>query len=335
MTSESGKGQATLDELKAGLRNHESFVMVSHVKPDGDTLGAGLALGLGLKQFGKRVAYFNEDPVPRILRFLPDADEVRRDLGPLAQDTMFCFFDMSDVGRAGPFLPAFDPAHTLNVDHHLGNTRFAALNYVLEAEASTGAVVLGILEALQVRLTPQIAECILTTLMTDTGAFVHSNTTPAVLREAARMMEAGADKERITREIYASKRFVAQRLLGAALARMRFDAAAGVIWTVIDSEMLTATGADSEDIEDIVQQLRVVDGCKVAVLFKAIVPGEVRVSLRSNGEVNVQHVASALGGGGHFRAAGCTVVGSIDAAVAAISEALRVEGVASAMVVPA
>ncbi|TAM78048.1 hypothetical protein EPN44_01565 [bacterium] len=333
--SDAREGQATLDGVVSALRAHESFVMVSHVKPDGDTLGAGLALGLGLQQLGKRVAYFNENAVPRNLRFLPGADRVRRDLGTLPDGTMFCFFDMSDVARAGPYLPPFDAAHTLNVDHHLGNTRFAALNYILEAEASAGAVVLKILEALKTELTPQIAECILTTLMTDTGAFAHSNTTPAVLREAARMMEAGANKERITQEIFANKRFAAQHLMGTALARMRFDAEAGVVWTVVDAEMLASCGADSEDTEDIVQQLRIVDGCKVAVLFKALEPGEVRISLRSNGEVNVQSVAARLGGGGHFRAAGCTVPGSLGEGVTAIAEALRAEGVASAMVVPA
>jgi len=327
--------QASLERVAEALLNHESFVMVSHVKPDGDTLGAGLALGLALKQFGKRVAYFNQDPVPRNLRFLPDAEYVRRDLGPLPEGTMFCFFDMSDFGRAGPDLPPFDPAHTLNVDHHLGNTRFAALNYILEDEASTGAVVLRILEALGATLTPEIAECILTTLITDTGGFIHSNTTPRVMREAARMMELGADKERITEQIFAHKRVSAQRLLGYALVRMRFDRESGVGWTVVDRELLAACEADAEDTEDIVQQLRIVDGCRVAVLFKALESGEVRISLRSNGEVNVQSVAARLGGGGHFRAAGCTFVGSLDGAVAAIDEALRAEGVPSALTVPA
>lgn len=325
--------RATLDGVVAALRAHESFVMVSHVKPDGDTLGAGLALGLGLKQLGKRVAYFQQDPVPRNLRFLPDAGEVRRELGPLDERTMFCFFDMSDVERAGTFLPRFDPAHTLNVDHHLGNTCFAALNYIIETEASTGAVVLRILEALGVRLTPEIACCILTTLMTDTGGFVHSNTTPAVLRMAARMMELGADKESITQEIFANKRFAAQRLLGMALARMRFERDAGVIWTVVDAQMLAECEADGEDTEDVVQQLRVVEGARAAVLFKAFEPGEVRISLRSNGEINVQSVAAHLGGGGHFRAAGCTFAGTLEGAVAAISEALRAEGVPATMAI--
>ncbi|MDE2572349.1 MAG: bifunctional oligoribonuclease/PAP phosphatase NrnA [bacterium] len=327
----SAEGGATLEQVVTALCEHESFVMVSHVKPDGDTLGAGLALGLGLKQLGKRVAYFQQDPVPRNLRFLPDAGAVRREFGTLPERTMFCFFDMSDVARAGPFLPPFDPARSLNVDHHLGNTRFAALNYILETEASTGTVVLRILQALGTAMTPQIAECILTTVMTDTGAFMHSNTTPDVLRTSARLMEAGADKERITREIFANKRFSAQRLMGEALARMRFDQEAGVVWTAVDAQMLAQCEADAEDTEDIVQQLRVIDGCKVAVLFKAVEPGEVRVSLRSNGEVNVQCVAAHLGGGGHFRAAGCTFEGALDGAVTAIAEALRAEGVAAKM----
>ncbi|HVA38884.1 MAG TPA: bifunctional oligoribonuclease/PAP phosphatase NrnA [Candidatus Dormibacteraeota bacterium] len=333
--SEDRVRQATLDEVVEALRGHESFLMVSHVKPDGDTLGAGLALGLALKALGKQVAYFNEDPVPRNLRFLPEAEKVRREHSALPPNTMFCFFDMSDVGRAGPYLPPLDPAHTLNVDHHLGNTRFAALNLVLESDASTGAVVLRVLDALGVSLTPAIAACVLTTLMTDTGAFMHSNTTPEVLRSAARMMEAGADKERITQEVFANKRFAAQLLMGVALTRMRLDREAGVVWTTVDASMLAECGADGEDTEDVVQQLRVIEGCRVAVLFKAVEPGAVRISMRSNGEVNVQSVAAHLGGGGHFRAAGCTFLGSAEGAVGAISDALRAEGVANAMVIPA
>ncbi|HKU80840.1 MAG TPA: DHH family phosphoesterase, partial [Candidatus Tumulicola sp.] len=124
---------STTAEVVAELRARPAFVMVSHVKPDGDTLGAGLALGLALKRLGKRVAYFQQDPVPRNLRFLPDTQCVSRELpADLPSDTLFVFCDMSDSARAGEYLPAIARENVLDVDHHLGNAHFGEFNYVLE-----------------------------------------------------------------------------------------------------------------------------------------------------------------------------------------------------------
>jgi len=126
---------STTEDVVAELRKRSAFVMVSHVKPDGDTLGAGLALGLALRQLGKRVYYFQQDPVPRNLRFLPDADRVARELpADLPKDALWVFCDMSDTSRAGDHLPQIDRSNVLDIDHHLANSRFGAFNYVLETE---------------------------------------------------------------------------------------------------------------------------------------------------------------------------------------------------------
>ena len=308
------------------LKSRSTFVMVSHVKPDGDTLGAGLALGLALRAMGKRVYYFQQDPVPRNLRFLADSDRVSRALPPdLPADTLWVFGDMSDAGRAGEYLPALDRSNILNIDHHLGNTRFGGLNFILETECSTGACVIRLLRALNATITPEIATALLTTIMTDTGGFMHSNTTAPVLREAADLIDLGADKERVTSEIFANKRFAAVRLVGSALAQARLDEGDRFCWSIVDDAMLKACGADGEDTEEIVQHLRSVEGVEVAALFKAY-EGEVRVSLRSTGRVNVQAAAARLGGGGHFRASGFTFEGPVEAAVEATRGALRAEG---------
>src|SRR5579875_3688605 len=141
---------------------------------------------------------FSEDPVPRNLRFLPDTEYVSRGLpADLPEDTLFVFFDMSSVARAGEYLPAVARKNILNIDHHLGNERFGAFNYIIESEASTGSCVLLLLQAMRLPITPAVATCLLTCIMTDTGGFMHSNTTPDVLRTAAMLMEAGADKVQI------------------------------------------------------------------------------------------------------------------------------------------
>jgi phosphoesterase RecJ-like protein len=314
------------EEVVAELRRRSSFVFVSHVKPDGDTLGAGLALGLALKALGKRVGYFQQDPVPRNLRFLPDAEHVTRDVpADLPADTLWVFCDMSDFTRAGEFLPKIARENMLDIDHHLGNSHFGALNYVIPTEASTGTCVLRLLRALDAEITPDIATCILTTIMTDTGAFMHTNTTAAVLRMSAEMIELGADKPLITEEIFANKRFAATKLLGMALERAVLQDDGRYCWTYVDEAMLRACEADGEDTEEIVQHLRAVDGVEAAALFKDY-EGAVRVSLRSSGRINVQAAAASLRGGGHFMASGLTYEGDLSDAIAAVHAALRAQG---------
>ena len=318
--------EATTDDVVAELRKRRAFVFVSHVKPDGDTLGAGLALGLALRAMGKRVHYFQQDPVPRNLRFLPDSERVSRAVpADLPEDALWVFCDMSDMSRAGEFLPKLERRNVLDIDHHLGNSHFGALNYVLSDECSTGTCVLRLLRAMRAPITPEIATCLLTTIMTDTGGFMHSNTTADVLRVSAELTDLGANKEEITERIFANKRFAAIRLLGHALGTARLENDGKYCWSVVDDEMLARFEADGEDTEEIVQHLRAVEGVDVAALFKAY-EGDVRVSLRSNGRVNVQSAAGRLGGGGHFRASGLTFVGGVDDAIAAVRDALVAEG---------
>jgi phosphoesterase RecJ-like protein len=318
--------KATTEEVVAELRARSSFMFVSHVKPDGDTLGAGLALGEALKALGKRVGYFQQDPVPRNLRFLPGSEFVSRDVpADLPDDTLWVFCDMSDSTRAGEFLPKIERENMLNIDHHLGNSRFAKLNYILEKEASTGTCVIHLLRALDVPISSDVATNLLTTIMTDTGAFMHTNTTSTVLRLSAELMEAGADKPRITEEIFANKRFAATKLLGMALERSRLEDDGRYCWTYVDEAMLTQCHADGEDTEEIVQHLRAVEGVEAAALFKNY-DGAIRVSLRSSGRVNVQLAAAMLGGGGHFMAAGLTFNGDFAAAVSAVHAALKAQG---------
>jgi bifunctional oligoribonuclease and PAP phosphatase NrnA len=323
---ESTQAVSSSREVADELRKRRSFVMVSHVKPDGDTLGAGLALGLALKKLGKDVHYFQQDPVPRNLRFLPDSEHVSHVVpAELPSDTLFVFCDMSDWRRAGALLPVVSRENMLDIDHHLGNSHFGKLNYVLENECSTGTVVMHLLRELQIPLDAQIATCILTTIMTDTGGFMHANTTPEALILAAELMRLGANKDEITEEIFLKKRPAATRLLGRIIDAMAFAHESRYCYSYVDEAMLAQTGADGEDTEDIVNVLRGQEGVEVAALFKAI-DGEIRVSLRSNGRVNVQAAAKALGGGGHFRASGLTCYGTLQAAFDEVDAALVAEG---------
>lgn len=324
--TETMERSSTTEEVVAELRRRSSFMFVSHVKPDGDTLGAGLALGLALKTMGKRVGYFQQDPVPRNLRFLPDAEFVAREVpADLPADTLWVFCDMSDFSRAGEYLPPMKTENMLDIDHHLGNSHFGALNYVLPKEASTGTCVMRLLRAMDVPITKEIATNILTTIMTDTGAFMHSNTTSEVLRLSAELMDAGADKHQITEEIFANKRLAATKLLGMALDRAKVEDDGRYCWTYVDEAMLRECNADGEDTEEIIQHLRQIENVEAAALFKDF-DGAVRVSLRSSGRINVQLAAASLGGGGHFMASGLTYDGDLQAAITGVHAALKAQG---------
>lgn len=317
---------STTEAVVKELRRRSAFVMISHVKPDGDTLGAGLALGLALEKLGKRVYYFQQDAVSRNLRFLPGTQRVSRDLpADLPSDALFVFCDMSDMARAGKFLPAMSRENILDIDHHLGNGLFGAYNYVLPTECSTGTCVMHLLRALDVEIDAEIATCVLTTIMTDTGGLMHSNTSPDALELAAELMRDGADKEKITREIFGNKRVAATRLLGRVVGAMEFGHGGRYCWSAVDDAMLAACGADGEDTEDMVNVLLGQEGVEVAALFKAF-GGELRVSLRSVGRINVQAAAASLGGGGHFRAAGLDYDGSLAEVIAAVDKALVAQG---------
>jgi len=306
------------------LRSHAQFVMCAHEKPDGDVLGSGYALGLALQTLGKRVVYFLDDDVPGNLRFMPEWHKSQRTFDGVAGDAIFVFFDMSDQSRAGKALAWVPRDRIVNIDHHLGNSRFGRWNYVDEREAATGSLVVSLISSLGVAITPEIATCLLATLISDTGCFQYSNASPHTMRLGAALIEAGADKDVITQQLYYTRTLAGQKVLGRAL-----DAAAltddGICYSVVTQSMLREFGASHEDLEDVVGALRAVDRCEVAALFKETESGDFRLSLRSRGNFNVMRIARALGGGGHFRAAGATVSGPIDAATAKVLAAIRTE----------
>ncbi|MBV8171673.1 MAG: bifunctional oligoribonuclease/PAP phosphatase NrnA [Candidatus Eremiobacteraeota bacterium] len=311
-------------EVLGALRSHRQFVMCAHENPDCDVLASGFALGIALKRLGKEVTYFLDDDVPRNLTFLPESALTQRTFDGVGDDALFVFFDMSDQSRAGKALNWVPSQRIINVDHHLSNTRFGRWNYVRDTEAATGVLVLQLVVGLDTEITGDIAECLLSAIMSDTGCFMYSNANSRTLRIAAALIDAGADKDRIAEQLYQMRTFAAQKILGRTL-----DAAVltddGICYSVVTQPMLADIGADNEDLEEVVGALRAVDRCQVAALLKEQPDGSFRLSLRSRGRVNVMAIAKSLGGGGHFRAAGAPVVGPAPAALERVLSAIRAQ----------
>lgn len=326
MTSTDGVATARsgIASVLEALRTHQHFVMCAHEKPDGDVLGSGFALGLALKRMGKTVSYFLDDEVPKNLRFLPEADKTQRDWDGVDRSALYVFMDMSDQSRAGEALAWVPQDCIVDIDHHLGNHRFGHWNYVVEDEAATGVLVLNLITALGQPITEEIATCLLTAIISDTGCFMYSNAAPHTLRLAAALMNIGANKDRITEQLYQTRSFSGQKILGRVLDDfvLTHD---GICYSSVSQSLLEEFGATHEDLEDVVGALRAVEHCEVAGLLKESPDGSYRLSLRSRGRVNVMEAAKALGGGGHFRAAGATLTGPLAAALARMLEAVRSE----------
>ena len=318
------KSALALDPVAAAFRTHRHFVMCAHEKPDGDVLGSGFALGLALKAMGKTVHYFLDDEMPRNLRFLPDFDKTQRTFAGVDPSALVVFLDMSDQSRAGEALAWVPTDRIINIDHHLGNSRFGRWNYVVEDEAATGVLALNLITALGQTVTGDIATCLLTAIISDTGCFLYSNATPRTLRLAAALIDIGANKDVITEQLYQTRSYSGQKILGRVLDDFVLTED-GICYSTVSQPLLEEFGATHEDLEDVVGALRAVDHCEVSALLKESPDGTYRLSLRSRGRVNVMEVAKALGGGGHFRAAGATLNGPLPAALERMLQAVRAE----------
>ncbi|WP_313562890.1 DHH family phosphoesterase [Ruminiclostridium cellobioparum] len=282
-----------------------------HVSADGDAIGSSLALALALKNAGKKVIVYLEENIPTVYRFLPGIE-------------LACFYDTQDevmdinialdtgdVGRLGTRGDAFFEAPcTINIDHHVTNTKFALLNFVDDMSASTGEIVYTLLKKLKLGIDRDIAACLYTAVSTDTGGFKYSNTTSETHRIASELLATGIDIGELSQRIFDNTTYTKLKLTQKAIELLELHENAKLAAVAISQADLQATGAKDEDCDGIVNIGRSIEGVEVSVLVKENAE-EVRVNLRSKTHVDVSEVAAAFGGGGHKRAAGCTVKGSL------------------------
>jgi phosphoesterase RecJ-like protein len=296
--------------VAAALRQHERFLITTHENPDGDALGSLLAMKLALAQLGKDAVMYLADgaPPPSEYRFM-ELDELRRQLPADAGDRVLVAVDCANESRLGPDPEILMSARlVLDIDHHHDNTRFGDVNLIVADASSTGEVLRDVFEDLGVELTPEIAEALYIALVTDTGRFQYTNTTPKALRLAAELVEAGADVHRVFQGVYESVQFAKLKLLARALERAQIYEGGRIVVSFLKRTDFTQVGAAEPYSEGIIDYLRAVEGAEMAVLIRE--PPRVdgptrRVSLRSSvDELDVSPIARLFGGGGHRQAAG-------------------------------
>jgi phosphoesterase RecJ-like protein len=311
-----------LDAILAALQAAPSVAVLAHVRPEGDAIGATLGMALALRAAGKLVAAYNADPLPPELALLPGAREVRREIPIRDRYACYLVLDTSDLERTGGLLagrPATAPL--LNVDHHPGNSRFGDVNWVDPTASSAGEMAYRILRRGGWPVPEAVAANLYAAILTDTGSFQHSNTTPGALRAAAELVEQGAGVERLAVALYGNRDPRQWRLLSEALASLELSADGRLAWIEVTCAAQARAGIGLEATEDFVGYARAVRGVEIALAFKEVSAGEVKVSLRSRGQVDVAGLAGQFGGGGHRNAAGCTLREPLAAARAQVLSA--------------
>src|SRR3989441_1716331 len=320
-------------QIAAALRKSRSVFIACHVAPDGDCGGGGRAAHRARARRGRRAQGGGADGAPEPFRVLPGAGRVLT-APPAPPADVAVAVECSTVDRAGTFAQALlDAATLINIDHHVSNAGYGHLVYLDTSAAAGGEQVADVVEALRVPIDREIAECLLTAVVTDTGSFRYRNTTARSLRLAAELVDARASVHAIVERVYETRSVGGLRLLGMALAGLTLGADGRIVWTTVTPEMLISAGAQPEEVTGIVGMLRQIRGVQVALLFE-VTPQGVRVGIRSRDGARSHVIAETFGGGGHQEAAGFTATGPLDKVIAAtLAEAekeLRQAGMASA-----
>jgi phosphoesterase RecJ-like protein len=324
--------RAELDVVADAIRSNDRFLVTTHENPDGDALGSLLATKLALDALGKDVVMYlsGETPLPREYAWMP-LGNLRRSVPDDAADRVLLALDCASESRLGPDPEVLASAPlVVNVDHHHDNSRFGGVNLVVADASSTGEIVRDLLRELDVELTPDMAEALYIAIVTDTGRFQYTNTTPKALRLAAELVEAGADVHKVFQGVYESVQFAKLKLLARALERAQIYEGGRLVISYLLRGDFAEVGAAEPYSEGIIDYLRAVEGADMAALIREPPRGDAparRVSLRASAdELDVSKIARASGdGGGHRQAAGFSSSDSIED----ITEFIRREFIAA------
>ncbi|WP_274651501.1 DHH family phosphoesterase [Paenibacillus humicola] len=318
-----------LEEALAFMRAGERFLVVSHVQPDGDAISSTVVADWMLRRLGKETVLLSESAIPAKLGFLRTANTIvnYRQQPPAEKFDRIVAVDCADFRRIGLPSELFaEGAQLLNIDHHPTNDSFGAVNVIRTDAAATVEILYDLIDHAGLTPDPEAAAAIYTGLITDTGGFRYSNTSPRVMEVASRMLALGAPGHWIADHLLERMTKPQLLLLKKGLSRLAFSADNRVAWLHIDHADMADTAAAPDDLEGLVNYARNVEGVEVGILFKETSDGEVKVSMRSAGKADVAAIAQSFGGGGHVRAAGCRLEGpipeAIERVVGAVSEAL-------------
>ena len=307
----------TLEEIAALLLAQDKLVLCPHVSPDGDALGSTLALKMALEKAGKKVTVMVDDDVPNAFGFLPQIDcFVKPADTEVVEADLLVVLDASSLDRIGKVAQAVKAKAVANIDHHISNTQFADYLYLNTEAAATAEILCNLVEKLGIMPDKDLATCLYTGIYTDCGSFRYANTTPGTMRAAAKLLEYGARPNEISDALGTNTRANIE-MLGKVLQTLAFYNDGKISTLEINSDLYDK----DVNTDNFISFARYIEGVDVAVLFKAVEPAVTRVSMRSQ-DTDVAAIALSFDGGGHVRAAGCTVELPLEQAKAKVLEAI-------------
>lgn len=315
-----------LDEAKEYLLKHDDFLVVSHVQPDGDAVSSTVAVGWLLSCLGKKFTLLNEGPIPQRMHFLTLSDTIlNMEINPPTSmfQHIICV-DCADFERVGLTKRFFaDDALMLNVDHHPTNDGYGHVNLIKTDAAATAEILFDLIERFDFEWTEEVATAIYTGMLTDTGGFRYSNTSPKVMAIASKLLTYGVNGPVLAENLLEEMTPSQMKVLIKALSTLETTPDGRISWVYVTPEHMMECEAINEDLEGIVNYPRNIRGVEVGILFKVINENAVKVSLRSAGNVDVAAFAQSFGGGGHVRAAGCRIEGTLDTIIPQVIERVK------------
>lgn len=316
--------QNSLSDAAGIIRNSRSILVMAHVNPDGDSLGCMLAIGSAMGQLDKYVVLLSPDGVTDTFKFLPGSGNVIKSIPDDDTFDLGIVVDCENLERVGSASQYLSRCGTImEIDHHPGTNRSDGVNLLDSDAASSGDIVYKLLRELGVRITIDIAECLMTAIVTDTGSFRFSNVKPDTLRNAADLLEAGASTGIISQKVYDTRSLASVKLLGIALGNIQLIANGKVAWSFVSRENLSETGAIDSDTEGIVNYTRSIKGVLVGILFNEAPNDVTRVSFRARDGYDISQIARKFGGGGHKAASGATIEKPLNEAIQMVLDAVE------------
>src|SRR5215467_14014251 len=303
-----------LHEVLKHIEQRDKFLLTSHARPDGDAIGSALACCQILRSIGKEADVVLHDGVPRVYRPLPFADRVVQSDRVKGEYEAAIILECDSIQRTR--LEGLEERFLINIDHHLSGRPFAHVNWIDPSAVATAEMVYRLAREAGVKISPEIATCLYTAVLTDTGSFMFEGTNEHTFALARELVLAGADPAHCARNVYFGHSTAKMRLLGAALSNLHREGPLAWIWVTRDQ--MERMGAKEEDCEGLVNYALSIQDVEVAALFREQRDGRWRVSLRSKGQLNVATVAENFGGGGHACASGCSVDGPLSVAIARV-----------------
>ena len=308
-----------LEQVLQEIQQRRRFLVTSHARPDGDAIGSTLALAQVLRKMGKSAEVVLRDSVPVIYKPLPHSETIVHSAQVNGNFDAAIILECGSIQRTR--LHGLENHFLINIDHHASSKPFAHVNWIDPTAVATAELVFRLAQAAQVKLTPEIATCLYTALLTDTGSFCYAGTNACTFELAKCLVEHGADPGKIAQNVYFSSPISKMRLLGAALSRLERNGA--VVWMSVTRQDMERFGALDEDCEGLVNYALGISGVEVAIFFREVAQERIRVSIRSKGAVNVAQIAEKFGGGGHECAGGFSTEGPVEEAAKRVLTELR------------